>query len=103
MLSLEVSPYIIRYVFGQHAWKFKPTRTAKNVQNFELFEEKKTGFLKTIFVKALLPFFKTLLSLKQLFDGKLLLFRLLSFSVPKVMVTDTCNQVKNCTKHGRPV
>ena len=37
---------------------------------------------------------------KQLFDAKLLIKTLLSFSVPNIMVV-TCHQVHSCSKHGR--
>ena len=56
----------------------------------------------TIFDKKLTPFWKTFLWLKQLFDAKILIQRLSSFRVPKLRHSDTCNQVKSCTKHGRP-
>ena len=39
-----------------------------------------------IFDKALMPFWKTFLWLKQLFNAKLLISRLPSFSVPKITV-----------------
>ena len=36
-----------------------------------------------------------------MFNDKLLIFRLLSFTVPKIKVVRPCNHVKSCTKHGR--
>ena len=65
---------------------FKQNRMVQTAQDFELFDKKKTRFLKTIFDKALTPFWKTFLQLKQLFNAKLLISRLPSFSVPKIMV-----------------
>ena len=59
--------------------KFEPNRKVRNVQNVEFFA-KKNEFFKTIFDKALTPFCKAFLQLKQLFNDKLLTFRLLSFS-----------------------
>ena len=57
----------------------------RNVQNFELFDQKKKKkFSKTIFVKVLMLFCKKFVQPKQLFNGILLIFRLLSFSVPKI-------------------
>ena len=46
----------------------------------------KIEFIKTIFYKVLTPFCKTFVRLKQLFNGKLSIFTLLAFSVPKIMV-----------------
>ena len=40
--------------------KFEQNRTIQTTQNFEL-SDKNTGFLKTIFDKALTPFWKTFL------------------------------------------
>ena len=48
-------------------------------------KQKKNEFLKTIFGKALTPFYKTFLYLKQLCSGKVSIFRLQS---------TTCNKVK---------
>ena len=42
----------------------------------------KKGSFKTIFYKAFTPFWKTFLWLKQLFDGKLLIFRLRFYGNP---------------------
>ena len=65
--------------------KFEENRMVQTTRNFELFEKKKRkSFLKTIFDKALTPFWKTFLSLKQLFNSKLLISRLPSVSVPKI-------------------
>ena len=46
----------------------------------------KNKFFKTIFDRALTPFCKKVLWLNQLFDGKLTIFRLPFFGVPKFMV-----------------
>ena len=51
-------------------------------QNVELFD--RNWF--TIFDIVLTPFWKMFLLLKQKFDAKLLVERLLSFSVPKITV-----------------
>ena len=53
------------------------------MQNFELFDKKER---LNIFDKALMLFWKTYLHLKQLFDTRLLIWRQLSFSVPKITV-----------------
>ena len=65
--------------------KCEQNRMVQTTRNFELFD-KKIGFLKTIFDKALTPFWETFLYLKQLFNAKLLIFRLPSFSIPKITV-----------------
>ena len=74
----------------------------QTTQNLEVFDKK--PFFKTIFDKALKPFWKTFLLLKQLLNAKLLISRL-SFSVFKNHCSPTHvgpNQVKNSTKHSRP-
>ena len=53
---------------------------------FFFFDKKKPPIFKAIFDKALSSFCKTFLQMEQLFNGKLLIFRLPSFGVPKVMV-----------------
>ena len=53
--------------------------------------------VETIFNKVLTPFLKTFPWLKQLFDAKQLIQRLSSFSVPKLRLSDTCNQVQSCS------
>ena len=50
------------------------------LQNFMLFDKKWI----TIFDKVLTPFWKTFLWLKQLFDAKIWIQKLSSFSVPKI-------------------
>ena len=57
-------------------------RMVQIIQNFELFYKK----WLTIFDKMLMPFWKTFLWLKQLFDATQLMKRLPSFSVPKITV-----------------
>ena len=64
--------------------KFDPNRMVRNVQKFELLDKKPSSF-KTIFDKALTSFCKTFLYLKQLFSGKLLIFRLTFFGVTNIM------------------
>ena len=54
-------------------------------KKFELFD-KKNRFFKTIFDKALTPFWKAFLQLKQLFNNKLIIWRLTFFSVLKITV-----------------
>ena len=61
--------------------KFKQNCMVRTVQNIKLFDKK----WLTIFDKVLMPFWKMFLCLKQLFGAKLLIKRLLSFSVPKIM------------------
>ena len=39
---------------------------------------------------------------KTIVGAKILIQRLSSFIVQKLRHSDTCNQVKSCTKHGRP-
>ena len=80
--------------------KFEQNRMVRTIQNLVLFDKNKKSL--TIFDKVLTPFWKTFLWLKQLFDAKILIQRLLSFSVPKLRHSHTCNQVKSGTKHGRP-
>ena len=41
--------------------KFEQNRIVQATQKFELFDKKKSGFLKTIFDKTLTPFWKTCL------------------------------------------
>ena len=53
-------------------------------RKIELLDKKPSSF-KTIFDKALTPFCEKFLWLKQLFHGKLLIFRLPFFSVSKIM------------------
>ena len=65
--------------------KFEQNRMIQTTRNFDLFDEK-PGFFKTIFDKALTQFWKMFLWLKQLFNAKLSISRLPSFSVPKITV-----------------
>ena len=73
--------------------KFEPNRMVRNVYFILFFFlifffDKKPSLKKktNIFDKALTPFCKTFLLLKLLFNGELSVFKLLSFSVPKIMV-----------------
>ena len=60
--------------------KFEQNRIVLTTQRVVLFDKK----WLTMFDKVLTPFWKTFLWLKQLFDAKLLIQRLSSFSVPKI-------------------
>ena len=62
--------------------KFEQIRMVRNIQKIELFGKK----WLTIFEKVLTPFWKTFLSHKQLFDAKILIERLSSFIVLKILV-----------------
>ena len=55
--------------------EFETNYMVQNVQNFEFFDKKNRAF-KQIFDKSLTPFYKTFLQVKQLFNGKLLIFNL---------------------------
>ena len=81
--------------------KFEPNCNIPNYTKVLSFLIK-NRFFKTIFDKAMTPLWKTFLQLKQLFNAKLLIFRLPSFSGPKSTVVRHCNQVKKCSRHGRP-
>ena len=61
---------------------FEQNRMVRTIQNFEVFHEK----WLTIFDKGLTPFWMTFLWVKKIFDAKLLIQRLSSFSVPKFTV-----------------
>ena len=65
----------------------------QTTQNFELFDQK-----KNIYDEALTPFWKMFLLLKQLFNAKLLIWRLQFFCVQN----KNGSQVKGFTKYGRP-
>ena len=78
---------------------FEQNRMVRTIRNFLLFDKK----WLTIFDKVLTPFWKTFLWLKQLFDAKIYEFNDYYLSVfQKLGHSNTCNQVKSCTKHGRP-
>ena len=70
----SVSP--LRTLFDKYLYhmlvKFEQNRMVRTIQNFELFNKKKKKWL-TIFDKVLTPFWKMFLSLKHLFDAKLLI------------------------------
>ena len=72
----------------------------RTTRNLELFDKKPGFFLITIFDKELMPFWKMLLWLKLLLNAKFKDYHLSVFQ--KLRYSDTCNQVKSCTKHGRP-
>ena len=65
--------------------KSEPNRQVRNVQKLS-FWTKNRVILKLIFYEALTPFCKLFLWLKQLFDVKILIFRLPFFCVPNIMV-----------------
>ena len=65
--------------------KFESNRMVQNSKKFWVYWQK-TGFFKTNFDTALTPFCKTFFKAEELLDGKLLIFRLLYFIVPKIMV-----------------
>ena len=65
--------------------KIEANCTVRNVQNLN-FWTKKRVLSKPFLTKRWPPFCKTFLWLKQLFDGKLLIFRLPFFGVQKIMV-----------------
>ena len=68
--------------------KFEQNRMVRNIQNFDYFWQK----MVDIFGKGLMPFWKTSLQHKQLFDADVLLEhveRLSSFIVPKIWLS--CN------------
>ena len=81
----RVSPYIIWSVPGPHAGEILCKPYCPKCTKFWAFWQK-SSFLKPFSTKALTPFWKTFLSLKQVFNGKLLIFRLLSFGVPKIRI-----------------
>ena len=54
----------------------KNTKKKKKFQKQKNKNKKKKRFFKTIFDKALTPFWKTFLQLRQLFNAKLLISRL---------------------------
>ena len=95
-----VSAYIVWYVFGAHTGEIWTKSYGPIYTKFWFFFWRKPDFLKTIFDKVLTLFCKTFVQPKQMFNCKLLTFRLLPFSVAKIMVLQ--HQVKSCTKHGRP-
>ena len=66
--------------------KFEPNCMVRNVQNFEVVFFYKKNVYKTIFDETMTPFCKMFLPMKELFNGKLLSFRLLAFCAPKPMV-----------------
>ena len=57
--------------------KFEQNRMVRTIQNFD------KKWLK-FFDNVLTPFWKTFLRLKQMFDTRILIQRLTSFSVPKI-------------------
>ena len=66
--------------------KFEQICIVQTTRNCDLFDHKKKKKSKTIFDKALTPFWKMFQSLKQLFNALLLIWRLPSFNIPKITV-----------------
>ena len=102
MLTLEVLSLSIHYLM--HTWTtcWPNLNQIVGSKMFRIFSFlTKTKFLKTIFDIDFMPFCKMFLQLKQLLNGTLLIFRLSSFSVPKIMVVRHVNQVKSASKHWR--
>ena len=64
-------------------------------QNYELFDQKKWF---TIFHKALTPFWKTILQLKQIFDEN---YHLSMFH--KLLLSKHVQQCKTCTNMADPI
>ena len=79
--------------------KFEENRIMVQTAQILRFLTKKT-FLKPFLTKPWRHFEKVFAT-ETIYNAKSLISRLLSFSVPKITVVDTCNQVKSCTKHGR--
>ena len=71
-------------VFVPHAREIWTKAYGPNYTKLWAFDQKKKWL--TIFDTALATFRKTFLELKQLFDAKLLIWWLPSFSVPKITV-----------------
>ena len=100
MLTSEVLSLSIHYlisIWSRCWWNLNKIVWSAPYKIFCFLTENRYNFLT-----VLTPFWKTFLWLKQLFDAKILIQRLSSFSVPKLRHSDTCNRVKSCTKHGRP-
>ena len=94
------------FLFVPHSGEIWTKSYGQNYRIFWAFWPKKKMFKKkikikqqqkNIFDKALVPFWRTHVDLKQLFDAKVS-----NFSFQKLRESDTCNQIKSCTKHGRP-
>ena len=88
MMTLEVFKflhYLIR-IGSHHAGEILNQIVCSEVYKILTFLTKKREFFKDHFDKALMPFCKTFIQLKQLFHGKPSIFRLLSFSVSKNLV-----------------
>ena len=82
IVSLKSLHTIFDKYFDHMLVEFEQNHLIWTIQNFELFDKK----WLTIFDKVLTPFWKTFLWLKQLFDAKVLIYRLSSFCVPKITV-----------------
>ena len=80
---------------------FEQNRMVQTTRNFELFD-KKRGFFYYHFWQRVDAILENVPVGEIIFYAKLLIQRLSSFSVQKLRHPDTCNQVKSCTKRGRP-
>ena len=90
MLTLEVSSVSILYLIRiwTTCWPNVNQIVWSKMYNIcALWQNNRVFFL----IKALTLFCKTFLSLKQLFNGNLIIFRLLSFSVPRIRLKFTPN------------
>ena len=81
----RVSPYNSSNLFVPYTSEIWTKSYGPNYTKFWAFWQK-SEVSKTIFDKALTPFWKTFLWLKQLFNAKLFISRLPSFSVPTITV-----------------
>ena len=76
----------LKVVLPLQMLKLDKSLSIPNVMYYLSFQwKKKTSFID----KTLTSFCKTFLLLKQLLDGKIWIFRLLCFSVPKIMMVPT--------------
>ena len=98
-LLLGNAPWFEKKYLDHMLVKFEQNRVVQTIQNFVLFDKK----WLTIFDKVLTPRWKTFLWLKQLFDAKILIQRLSSFSVPKFWHSDTCNRLKVAPNMADPI
>ena len=83
----KVSSYIIWYVFGLYAgkiWIKLYVVWAKNVKSLQLFD--RNEIKKKYFWQSATAILQDVSEMKRLFNSKLLIFRILSFSVAKTMV-----------------
>ena len=77
-------PKSLHTLFGPHPGEIWTKSYGPKCKSFELLAKK--NLFKTIFDKEFTPFCKTFLLLKILSKGKLLILRLLSFSILKIRI-----------------